>query len=205
MFEKVKENSKWIMTGGSCLLAAVALSYQLTTQHASGVEQEYHALQLNLEKLKGGDAQVLPTLERAMKKRASFRGIASPSMVQFLLDQKKVKEAKVHAKKGGQSPLFYEEFSRCSFLISSQDLVLALTEARGLMQKLPPEGYDLLKGFNLLRIALLEKEVGTKQGELETWNQIKSLDADTLAALEKVFSVKEITLKDFIRYRELTR
>lgn len=206
MLTKIKENSKLVITSACFLVMAIALSYKLTKQQESGVESDYHLAHLNLQKLRGGDNERLAQLQKILKKRPNFKRAMDPVIVQHLLDQKRTGEAKGYLKAytsrlKNETP-YHKQFSHTSFVISEGDLVLALTEAKGLLQKLPDGKLELLKAFNLLRIALLEKMVGTKKEEMEAWQQVEALDETLLSSLYEVFHVREVTLKDFIKHRK---
>ena len=206
MLDKIKEHSKLIIMSGCFLVTAVALSYKLTKQRESGIESDYHLAHLKLQKLRAGDKETLTQLEKILKKRPNFKTTMEPVIVQHMIDQKRIREVKEYLKgsvpnlKNGTP--FHQQFSHTSFVISEGDLVLALTEARSLQQELSEEKLPLLKAFNLLRIALLEKEVGTKKGELMAWLQVEELGETLLTSLQEVFHVKEVTLKDFIKQRK---
>ena len=206
MLDKIKEHSKVIIMSGCFLVTAVSLSYRLTKQRESGVESDYHLAHLKLQNLRAGDKETQTQLEKILKKRPNLKATMEPVIVQHMIDQKRIGEAKGYLKRSSTNQInetpFHKQFSHTSFVISEGDLVLALTEAKSLQQELSEGKLHLLKAFNLLRIALLEKEVGTKKGELATWLQVEALDETLLSSLQEVFHVREVTLKDFIKHRK---
>lgn len=206
MLTKIKENSKLVISSSFFLVVAIILSYKLTEQRAVGIERDYHLAHLSLQLLKGGNSGQLEPLQKILKKRPNLRETFHPAIVQCMIDEKKIDEAKGVLKSGGdrlklKTP-YHQQFSHTTFVISEGDLVLALTESKNLQNELRDKKYDLLKAFNLLRIALLEKEVGTKNGELAAWAQVEALEAPLFSSLQEVFHVNNITLKDFINHRK---
>lgn len=206
MLERIKEHSRMITLGACCLVTAVALSYKLTKQREAGVERDFHLARLHLEKLKKGDGDQLAEMQKILRKRPNLQRAMDPVIVQHLIDQKRVGEAKGVLKRcatrAQEEMALHEQFSHTSFVISEGDLVLALSEARSLKEHLSHTEFEQLKAFNLLRIALLEKEVGTKKGELEAWQEVEGLGEAQLSKIEEAFHVRDVTLKDFIKHRK---
>jgi hypothetical protein len=73
----------------------------------------------------------------------------------------------------------------------------------------------ILYGYNLLRIAMLEKAVGTPKGELEAWAELKknagwhgaqptarTSDPEAYFLIQENFQSQETSLLDYIKYRE---
>ena len=69
------------------------------------------------------------------------------------------------------------------------------------------QGGSTLYGLNLLRIALLQKQVGNAPGELSAWEEVKGLldmheDSIVAQLLEANIGKKDFSLADFISQRE---
>ncbi|MGE5196656.1 MAG: hypothetical protein ACM3JI_04945 [Anaerolineae bacterium] len=121
----------------------------------------------------------------------------------------------------------YEKFAMTSLLISKGDLLAALEEAKELKKNLEEDEAfwgnqnrhvrfgSILFAFNLLRIAILEKEVGSPQGELSAWAELqkhagwleessdgsKYCDSESVELLQNNFTQQGATLLDYIQDR----
>jgi hypothetical protein len=124
---------------------------------------------------------------------------------------------------GDISP-YYKQFSNCSLLISEKKFADALTLSQSLKQSLDQDELfwktkseivrhgAVLYGYNLLRIASLQQMTGNAAGELEAWSAFKkaagwldseaSLDPESFALISQNFQHNDVSLKDFIQYRE---
>jgi hypothetical protein len=99
---------------------------------------------------------------------------------------------------------YHSQYASATLLISKGQLGVALDEAKKLKKVLEgqKQAHKLLFAFNLLRIATLEKEVGTPEGELAAWNEVKGVDSDSYQSLQETFKEKSATLSDYIKHRE---
>src|SRR5580700_10398436 len=118
---------------------------------------------------------------------------------------------------------YYARFSQNTLTISQGKYAQALEEAKSLKTDLEKddafwEGRDkfvrsgtILYAYNLLRIATLEKELGSKEGELKAWEELvqhagwkgepvnmKMYDPDAYALLKQNFSQGDVSLLDYI-------
>ncbi len=111
-----------------------------------------------------------------------------------------------------ESP-FHASFAHTTFLIEKKQYQAALEQATSLKEKLVPTKHrSILYAYNLLRIALLQKQLANGSGELAAWKEIKSLlesqepksDAAQLleANFQKRSGKKSFSLSDFIAQRE---
>jgi len=122
---------------------------------------------------------------------------ASEMMAEHCIEQLK-KESPLHA-----------SFAATTFLIEKRQYQTALEQAVSLKQKL--KAGSILHAYNLLRIALLQKQLSNKPGELAAWKEVKTLfdaktDASSLleANFQKRSGKKSFALTDFIAQREKT-
>jgi hypothetical protein len=127
---------------------------------------------------------------------------------------------------GDFSP-YYKDFSTCSLLIADQKLAEGLQNAKALKASMDSDDRFwekkselvrhgcILYAYNLLRIAMLEKVAGTPKGELEAWAEMKknagwhgaqptsrTYDPEAYLLLQQNFQNQEISLLDYIKYRE---
>jgi hypothetical protein len=121
---------------------------------------------------------------------------------------------------------YYDRFSRNTLLIAGGEYSVALEEAKRLKSDL--EGDDafwesrdpfvrsgaILYAYNLVRIASLEREMGSKEGERKAWEELilisgwrgspinkKVYDEEAYAFLAQNFSQGDISLLDYIEQR----
>jgi len=100
---------------------------------------------------------------------------------------------------------YYTEFSRCSLLIGESRFQEALTSAQQLQHKLTAaQSCKVLSGYNLLRIAILYKAIGTNpQDELVAWRAFeRTQDPDTYQLICQHFQKSDVSLKEFIQHCE---
>ncbi len=121
---------------------------------------------------------------------------------------------------------YYSSFSKNSCLIAKGEFRSALAEAKKLREEMRLDEQfwksrdpivrsgHLLYAYNLLRIATLEKEVGSVEGELAAWNEFLSeagwgdvapsfiADPEAYEMLAQVFQDGGVSLKDFIHARK---
>jgi hypothetical protein len=134
---------------------------------------------------------------------------------------------KATLKRMGDFSPYYKDFSACSLMIADQKLEEALQSSKAL--KASMDGDDrfwekkselirhgcILYAYNLLRIAMLEKAAGTTKGELEAWVELKknagwydtqptsrTYDPEAYLLIQQNFQNQEISLQDYIKYRE---
>ncbi len=139
-----------------------------------------------------------------------------------LIAQQELKEGVVHIdpqelfKRTQKSSPHYTAFSAASLLIAQGSLHEALQEAKSLKQRLRDDKKfwenqksirfgATLDGFNLMRIAVLEKEVGSKQEELLAWNDLEETIQNNQEAYDlflQHFKEQDLSLIDYIHHRQ---
>ncbi|MCI0382322.1 MAG: hypothetical protein L0207_04650 [Chlamydiae bacterium] len=123
----------------------------------------------------------------------------------------------------GNRGTYHSRFAKTSLIMAEGKYSQALEEAKSLCsamdkdnqfwvdQKKSSIGYgSLLYSLNLMRISALEKELGSKSGELGALKKLKEYceskssmnSLETLSILKDMFQEKEISLSDYIQYRE---
>lgn len=183
------------------------------------------------------DPKLPAALQRPLDQHPELEAKFGTHIAQRLLALGEVKDADRFATAALQrtrsltSP-YYERFSRNTLLIAEGKFAPALEEAKRL--KVDLEGDDafwerrdkfirsgtVLYAYNLLRIAALERELGSKEGELKAWEELvrnagwkerspntKTYDPEAYALLAQNFTQGEVSLLDYIelRKRELGR
>ncbi len=205
MINKIKEHSKaltWIL---SFLVVASALSYRLTKQREAGLERDYLNAQAAFEKLQKGDSASFSQLFDVCKRRTNLRSAFAPAMAAHLIAQKRLEEARPFLP--APSKGWHGRYAQTSLVIAEQEYVGALAEAQALHEELLKSGSDhtaLLLAFNLVRIATLERKVGTKEGELKALQTFDRLDNTVKSSLFSLISEQDASLKEYLSYRMRT-
>jgi hypothetical protein len=212
------ESKKWIVSAFCCLAIFVFLIGYLTSdasrsqsQIAQAAFEEWkhspsdHALEKKMRKT----LSKVPTLKRALQaeivQTLLLNGSpeAAESMSAHCLRQLE-KEAPYHA-----------QFAHTSFFIEKKQYQTALEQAVALKEKMDlskgKERSAILYGYNLLRIACLQKQLNNSSGELAAWEEVKSLLEETTpseaiqfleANFQKRSGKKSFSLSDFVSHRE---
>jgi hypothetical protein len=146
--------------------------------------------------------QLSALIERRPQLRAKYAG----KMAQVIGGEKGVHfQKEVLGRLGDLRDRFpyHQEYGEVSQLIESGEELQALQRAKELKVKLEEtEGSSgkILNAFNLLRIAMLEKKIGTKEGEVAAWEELKGGSAYQL--LLEHFSEQGLSLNEYIASRE---
>jgi len=230
----ISGNSKTLFLSFLTLIVMVVCLFQFTGGLSSGradyqqVQKAFHAW-ISEE---GQDAKLLKNLEKPLRSHPELEAKFGTLMAQRLLTLGEVSKAGGYAAaalKRAQtltSP-YYTQFSRNTLVISQGKYAEALEKAKQLKVDLEKddafwEGRDkfvksgsILYAYNLLRIASLEAALGSKEGELEAWEELvrnagwkdrpvnlKTYDPEAYALLARNFTQGDLSLLDFIEQRQ---
>ena len=162
----------------------------------------------------------LDHLKALMKKHpelhAKYDGLIAQHLLSTYSHEMATPFADKVLKRAGQP--FFHEYTAGSLLIGKREFQEALKMAKELKEEMlnsmSPD-YSTLFAFNLLRIATLSFEVGDKEGERAAWKELKlygkwddhekastPISLDGFDVLLSHFSANEVSLLDFIKYRE---
>lgn len=178
-----------------------------------------------------GSKESLAKLEKLIKVHPELHAKYDGAIAQKLLSSSESGLAASYAssalqRTGGFSP-YFESFAKTSLLIGEGKLIEALASAKMLKHDLDIDEHfwetksdvirhgALLYGYNLVRIATLEKVAGTAEGELLAWSDLKKAagwdsetpdprvyDSEAYLLLQENFKKQSISLLDYIHYRE---
>lgn len=126
----------------------------------------------------------------------------------------------------GLTSAYYSRFRKTSLLIAGDNYVQALQDAKQLKADLEKDDLfwsqkdpmvksgSILYAYNLMRIATLEHEVGSRADELRAWEELvdnagwekkpsnlKTYDPEAYGLLAANFQKGEVSLRDFIEER----
>ena len=219
------------VAGGLVLLFVI---YQVTGRSQKPSQSDYAAattlfndwLSLpNPEKKNFDDLDKI--IDRHPELHAKFGGLIAERLLQLHENEPAGKYAEKTLLRLKDSSPHYRQFALSSFAISQGKLKEALSSAIDLKKTMEedlsfwqkPEEIvksgSLLFAFNLLRIAILENEAGSSQGELAAWEDfekhalfasgpipVKMDDPQAYALIFQNFREQGTTLNDFIAYRK---
>lgn len=98
----------------------------------------------------------------------------------------------------------FATFAKGSLLIANGQFEEALEEAKNLKSNIPNKD-SLLYPYNLLRISVLEKQVGNKEKELLAWQELEDYISDKKEKAKEfleAFRVDKSNLAEYIEFRK---
>ncbi len=171
--------------------------------------------------------QILESLKKITSRHPELQEKFNAPLTQLLISQNEGKTAldlsRPVLERTGNRGTYHSRFAKTSLIMAEGKYSQALEEAKSLCsamdkdnqfwvdQKKSSIGYgSLLYSLNLMRISALEKELGSKSGELGALKKLKEYceskssmnSLETLSILKDMFQEKEISLSDYIQYRE---
>ncbi len=230
---------KTIIYGLVAFVAILILVYRLSTGHAVKAEQEYfqaandYALftQEGPTKDSPNTNDAFQRLLTIMARHPELHAAYDGALAQTLLNRGQLAEAKplaiatLERTKSDDLPM-YSQYASASLLISEERYQEALDKSQALQQQMietigrQPVAQersfgDELFAFNLLRIAMLEQQLGDTQAELKTWHIWKQyaaleaakdlpakVDAQAFRTVIQQLAIGTLALPDYIAYRE---
>ena len=178
------------------------------------------------------DDELFKKLEKPLKRNPELQAKFGALVAQHFLTLNDPKHAEAFAKQtwkrtGSSLSPYYAEFSKTSLLVSQGKLKEALEAAQSLKLKMVEDtsfwanrdqmvrSGGLLYAYNLIRIAALEREVGSAAGELAAWDELlenagwasavsttKRFDPEAYSLLQRTFQDGKLSLRDYIMQRK---
>lgn len=223
------------------LIAVVLLGYRLFYGGSSQQEMEYFNAENDFQLFNQGkiadtgtasNDEAFTKLQKILKSLPELNAKYDGLIAQTFLNREEISQAEPYANStlvrihDNHLP-FYAEYAETTLLISQQKYQDALTKANGLKLKMLENAKisenqhqdrtfgDILFAFNLLRIAMLEQQMGTKKDELKTWQEFKQfakwngepspstlISPKAFQTLLEHFQEGKVTLLNYIEARE---
>lgn len=221
--------SKIIMYACSGICIALLAIYQFGRFERKS-PQAY--LEANAMYAKWQDPQAFNKLEKLVSLHPELQTKFGGLIAQRLLSIGETKRATAYMTavleraQGLISP-YYAQFSETTLLIAENKLTIALEESKQLKSDLEKEASlweqmesqqrsgGLLYAYNLIRIAALERELGSKEGERAAWDELmcnagwskvevptKTYDPKAYETLARNFQSGSFSLLDYIKQRK---
>lgn len=154
------------------------------------------------------DDEGLASLQKVMKKHPELEAHYDGTIGQNLLSTYSAKEATPYIertlKRTGDS--LYAEYARGSLSITEGKYEEALTHAISLKNSVAGlKDHEILYAFNLMRIAILSRQLGERQTEQEALSEVKegiNKGRTGFQQLQSHLTVQETSLLDYIQSRE---
>lgn len=178
-----------------------------------------------------GEREAFAKLDNLLDRQSILHAKYDPLIVERLLQLGETKRAEPYAnatfKRLGNETPYHTAFSKTSLLIAQKSYSAALEQAKKLKTSMEADTAfwqaqspsvrfgSCLYAFNLLRIAMLEQEIGASQAERLAWEELEKSagwteavashpwsDHEAYALLEKNFTLEQVSLKDYIAHRK---
>lgn len=230
------DNGKKILYSLAGLIGLLVIIYGISSSQHSKNEQEYILAANDFAYfsnsydaknfIKANDA--FSRLNDFMTKHPELHAAYDGSLAQILLNHTQVKTAKPYALatfkrvKSNDLP-FYHEYAETTLLIGQQNFTEALEKTLALQQKMEADLKNDARSFGdelfaltLLRVAMLQQELGNKSAELLAWENWKSyaglnrneqarnenIDTQAFRSIIQKLAIGSISIPDYISYRE---
>ena len=229
------KNILYVLAG---IIALIVIIYAFSSGMNSKSEQEYIQATNDFNYFsKSYDAQnpeltqdALKRLNALMSKHPELHANYDGAITQTLLNRDMAEEANSYAiatlarVKSNDLP-FYGDYAKATLLMSHKNFQAALEKTQTLQQNMiealetqTPSTRtfgDELFALNLLRIAMLQQELGESTAELQTWQEwkhyagltqsthkITNVNPQAFRSVIQQLAVGSISLPDYISYRE---
>lgn len=233
IFDWVVNNTRYLPFIFIALIATIAIGFKFSASRAAKAESNYLLAENYFRRLYkaapgeqgiNGKEEALRKLQEITNKHPELQSRYDGLIAQFLLIEGKEGEAALYAerainrtKKENLEP--YTQFSQATLLMArgqygealamSQKLKKEMLDEMGEEQSLRDFG-NALFAYNLLRIAMLQKELGKAQEELDAWKEWKQYSAESpqnaeaksFAFIEQNMQEGSFYLNDYMNRRE---
>lgn len=185
-------NLVWVLLG---IVLLALLAYRFMGGSSSSTQDFFKADTAYRSFVKEHDTtkqqEALDTLAGLLKSVPTLQSKYDGMIGQILLNRGQFKEAQPYidrtlTRTSVDHTLYYPDYSNTTLTIGNKNYELALTQAQALDNQLTEETAPSLKAYNLLRIALLQQELGNKVGELQAWEKFRPMAPYTALAEGKV-------------------
>jgi hypothetical protein len=230
----VAANQKVVVAALGTLVVLVFCLFQLTGRFSAKHKSDYFELNKAFSAWLSDEShspKILRSLERPLREHPEVEAKFGTHIAQRMLALGDVKRADRYGSAAlhrarNMTSSYYERFSRNTLAISKGQFEVALAEALRFKQELELddlfwEGKDkfirsgtVLYAYNLMRIAALQRQIGSKEGELKAWQELiknagwkespvysKTYDPEAYSLLAQNFSQGDVSLLEYIEQR----
>lgn len=214
-----KQNVLWIILG---LFAVLILSYRILMNRSMNAETDFFRAQTDFSqfqeaarnsKNKLADSAAFDDLEAVMKQHPELHGKYDAPLAQTLLIEEQMPKAQAYAQATFQRTDLdaighFHDYAAASLLIGEGKYQEALQQAQQLKEKMGTETLETMEEtlyfFNLVRLALLNQQLGNGKAEKQLWEEIqnRSNQSPSMGSALSVFSAGHATMNQYIEQRK---
>lgn len=218
----ISKNGTYLLYAVLALIALIFIAYRFSSHQSASLGADYQNAanryaQIQTAKDPQKRAQALQDLHAILLSHPEFNANYQGDLAQLLLVESDVTEALPLAKEtiarvSGDDISLYLDYANTSLLIEQKKYETALTAAVALKESVKEN--DLLNALNLVRIALLQQELGNQEGELAAWKEwkqfagwkgtapeIKTLDPKIYFVVQNYYGQGGLSLANYIDSR----
>lgn len=207
---------------GIALVILFFLLYRFGSHHSANAEADFlsaahHYDQLIAAKDPTQQEKAVAELQEILKRRPELNADYQGDIAQSLLELNKIETALPLADQtirrvSSDHISEYLSYAATSLLIEQKQYQTALDAAVSLKTNL--KNNDLVNALNLVRIALLQQQLGNRTGELEAWQEwknfagwkgtaptVKTLDPKIYFVVQNYYSQGIVSLQNYIESR----
>jgi hypothetical protein len=218
VLEWISSNRKALLWGVAALFAGLILSYRLLFISTLNFESDFFRAQTlftQFQEKTSEDTADLNELEAIMRRHPELQAKFDGALAQTLIIDGDIPKAQVFADLTFQRTrpdhlALYEDFAKTSLVIGAGQYDDALQQANQLKGKMEAYETDVvnstLYAYNLVRIAVLNQQLGQQEAELQAWAAVQSLSNDSKAAIStnELFKTGSASLNQYIIERKKT-
>lgn len=204
------KNKGSLFSGLLCAAAVAVAAYRWMGKGAPAPEDYIKASSAYAKWENSKQEEHFETLLKILARRPELHAKFDAPIGQRLLEQGKSGAAAPYIaavlnQKEMLSPL-YHQFSDISVSIVQGELKKALEQSKQLQEAIEQNPIfkkesGLIYAYNLVRIAFLEQEAGTPEGEALAWKEVVKNETEGLHLLRDTLKEQNISLPDYIKYR----
>jgi hypothetical protein len=214
--EWISSYKKYLLYGVAAVFAGLILAYRLLSVSNLNTEGDYFRAQAIFSKFQEDfvdNKDELNELETIIRRHPELQAKYDGPIAQTLLIEGDIPKARVFAdltfnRTRPDHLALFEEYAKTSLVIGEGKYSDALQQATQLKTKLESGEANLIQSslyaFNLVRLALLNQQLGQKDAELESWAAVQALGENSKAALAAIgiFNVGNASLNQYIMQRK---
>jgi hypothetical protein len=211
----LKEHAQWIIAATAGLFGLLVILYFLTAQTSAQHERDYYqSYQLAQQFLEKPNDSTFTPLEQLLQRHPELHGKFDGLIAQTFLSAGNGTKAMPFAtatleRTAADHEAPFRAYAQTTMLIAEGSMAEALKRSLALEQQLAgSKELPLLRGYNLVRLAILQQKIGDHSAELSAWQTWQGFAAQHSAAaaeIHKLYSQGKMTLSDYINNRQMIK
>lgn len=226
------QNGRYLGYGLLALILVLIIGYRFSASRTANSENDYINAENDFQLFQraiadrenGTSEQALKNLNAQLQRHPELQAKYQGAIAQALITAGLAAEAQVYAnptlaRTNEENSPFYSDYAQTTLLIGNQQYAPALERSLALKQKMEEnrqntasvkeQASDLLYFFNLVRVGMLQQQLGLTAQEKETWQEWEHLsrvmsnspNLTNIMAQLNLLSVGNLTFLDYIAER----